>query len=375
MNGKDLYQVLGVARGASADELKKAYRKLARRYHPDVNPGNAEAAERFKEISTSYDVLSDPKKRKLYDEFGMEGLQAGFDAERARAYGERTRGFGPEAATGFGGQAGFGRYSSFEDIFGDIFGAETRVGPQPGTDIEAAMEIDLLAAVRGVSTQISIDRPDTCTVCSGTGNDPASESQCTECQGRGQVQAARGPLAISRACPRCRGVGRVASRQCATCNGQGAVAHRERLNVHIPAGVDTGSRVRVAGKGTPGRGGGPPGDLYIVIRVLSHPLLERRGNDLYLDVPVSVREATLGATVQVPTPDGDVRVKIPPGSQSGRLLRIREHGVPVLRGQGRGDLYVRVMVQVPEQDGARIREAVEAIDAAYGKDLRSGLRL
>lgn len=373
MDGKDLYGVLGVDRNATAAEIKKAYRKLARRHHPDVNPGNKEAEERFKEISQAYDILSDPEKRKLYDQFGMEGLQAGFDANQARAHRAWTGAErGPEEAAARGG---FGRYSNFEDIFGDIFGGNARPGPQPGQDTEAGLEIELLDAVRGVSTQLSIDRPETCTTCNGSGSDPQSETVCPECKGRGQAQTGRGPVSMLRTCPRCQGAGRVGTRPCAICNGQGQTVHRERLTVHIPPGVDNGSRVRVAGKGAPGHGGGPAGDLYIVVRVRPHPLLERRGDDLYLDVPVTVGEAVLGASITVPTPDGTVRVKVPPGSQSGKRLRIRGHGVPALKGGARGDLYIRLMIQVPVDGGEDVREAIQKVEAAYGKDPRSTLRL
>jgi len=314
MDGKDLYRVLGVERNASSAEIKKTYRKLARRHHPDVNPGNKESEERFKEISQAHDVLSDPEKRKLYDQFGMDGLQAGFDADQARAHrawAGAERGAGEASSRG-----GFGRYANFEDIFGDIFGGSARPGPHPGQDAETALEIDLLDAVRGVSTQISVDRPETCPTCGGSGNDPQSETVCPECQGRGQVQAGRGPISMARACPRCHGAGRIGTRACATCNGQGQQVHRERLSVRIPPGVDNGSRVRVAGKGGAGHGGGPAGDLYIVVRVRPHPLLERRGDDLYLDIPVTVGEAAMGASITVPTADGSVRVKVPSGSQS-----------------------------------------------------------
>jgi molecular chaperone DnaJ len=375
MAAKDLYAVLGVKRGASAQEIKKAYRKLARRYHPDVNPGNKQAEERFKELSQAHDILSDPDKRKIYDEFGMEGLQAGFDASRARAYSEwagRPR-TGPEAESF--GRGGFGRYTDFEDIFGGVFGGAARPGPQRGADTEAALEIGLLDAIRGAATQVTIDRPEVCAACDGSGNDASSETVCPECQGRGRVQMGHGPIAFGRACPRCGGTGRIGTRSCSACNGQGQTPHRERLNVHIPAGVDMGSRIRVAGKGAPGRSGGPHGDLYIVVRVRPHPLLERRGDDLYLDVPITVGEATLGATITVPTPDGAVRLKIPAGSQSGRQLRVRGHGVPALKGGARGDLYVRLMVHVPVDGGARVREAIQAMESAYGKDPRSGLQL
>jgi len=370
----DLYAALGVKRDASPDAIRKAYRKLARRYHPDVNPGNKEAEERFKQISHANDILSDPQKRKVYDEFGMEGLQAGFDPERARAYSEWTQRRQPGAET-FTSRGGFGRYENFEDIFGDLFGAGGRSGAQPGADMEASLEIGLLDAVRGVSTQVTIDRPELCKTCNGSGGDPRSETVCPECKGSGHVQMGKGPVAFQRACPRCGGRGRIASAACPTCNGRGETMQHERLNIHIPAGVDNGSRVRVAGKGTPGRDGGPPGDLYIVVRVRPHPLLERRDNDLYLDVPVTVGEAALGATITVPTPDGDVRAKIPPGSQSGKRLRLRGRGAPALKGKERGDLYLRVMVQVPANDNERVREAIRTIDSAYGQDLRSGLRL
>src|SRR5262249_55764543 len=234
-------------------------------------------------------------------------------------------------------QGGFGRYSNLDDIFGDIFGNAQGPGPQPGSDSEASMEINLLDAIRGLATQITIDRPEVCATCGGSGNDPATETTCPECKGSGHVKMGRGPIAFERTCPRCHGRGRTSTRSCPTCNGRGQVAHQERLNVRIPPGVDNGSRGRVAGKGPPGSGGAPPGDLYIVVRVRPHPLLERRGNDLYLDVPITVGEAMLGATITVPTADGEVRVKVPPGSQSGRTLRIRGHGVPALKGKERGD--------------------------------------
>ena len=370
---RDLYRVLGVSRAASAEEIKKAYRKLARRYHPDVNPGNKQAEEQFKEISQAHDVLSDPEKRKLYDEFGMAGVQAGFDATRARAQGEWAR---QDAAGGAGfGQAGFGRYANFEDIFGDLFGGAARPGPQAGQDAEASLEIALMDAIRGLSTQLTIDRPEPCATCGGSGNDPTRGTTCPECLGKGRVQMARGPVSFGRSCPRCSGVGRIGTGPCPTCNGRGQTVRQERLTVHIPAGVDTGSRVRVAGKGTPGAGGGPPGDLYIVIRVRPHALLERRGSDLYLDVPITVGEAVRGGTISVPTPDGQVRVKVPAGSQSGRLLRIRGHGVPDVKGGARGDLYARLMVQVPVDGDETVRQAIQTVESAYGKDLREGLRL
>lgn len=372
---KDIYAVLGVSRNASQEEIKKAYRKLARRYHPDVNPGNKEAEDRFKEISQANDILSDSEKRKLYDQFGMEGLQAGFDAGQARAQRARSA----RSGAGVGGEefftsGGFGRFSSFEDIFGDALQG-SRAGPQPGQDAEASLDIGLLDAIRGVSTQVNIDHPVECATCGGSGEAPQSGTTCPQCQGRGHVKVGRGPMSLMRSCPQCGGRGRVNASACATCGGGGHTLQRERLTVHIPAGVDNGSRVRVAGKGTPGHAGGPPGDLYIVVQVRPHPLLERRGSDLYLDVPVTVGEAALGASITVPTPDGQVRVKIPAASQSGTLLRIRGHGVPALKGGERGVLYIRVMVRVPVDGGEEVRAAIDRLESAYGQNPRADFRL
>jgi molecular chaperone DnaJ len=375
---KDLYAVLGVARSATGDEIKKAYRKLARKYHPDVNPGNKEAEERFKSISQANDILSDPEKRKLYDEFGAEGLQAGFDAARAREYASwQSRG----GTAGFGeafGREGGAQYTNFEDVFGDIFGgrAGRPRGPMRGADAEYEIEVGLVDALRGLRTTISLERADTCASCGGSGEQPGSHATtCPECNGRGQVRAGQGPIAFTRACPRCGGAGRIGLVPCSSCGGSGQARHRERLSVRIPAGVDNGSRVRVAGKGGAGSAGGPAGDLFLLIRVKPHPLLERRASDLYLDLPVTVGEATLGAQISVPTPTGEVRVKVPAGSQSGRLLRVRGHGVPMLSGHGRGDLYLRLMVQVPAAgEVEKVRQAVETIESAYSGNPRQALR-
>jgi molecular chaperone DnaJ len=371
MASKNLYEQLGVSKTATSDEIKKAYRRLARKHHPDVNPGNKTAEELFKDISQAYEVLSDPEKRKLYDEFGLDALQAGFDPQRARA---REQWSGPPPGADAGFQGGFGRYERFEDIFGDLFGEGGHRGPQPGADQEAEIDIDLLDAIRGTASDISINRSEPCATCDGSGYDPASVSQCPECHGTGKVQVARGPVNFSRNCPRCGGSGHIASRPCATCGGKGEASRQERLHVKIPAGVDTGSRVRVAGKGSPGRNGGPPGDLYLRIRVRPHPLLERRGDDLYLDVPITVGEAVTGASVTVPTPSGEVRVKIPPASQSGKLLRIRKRGVPKLKGGEAGDLYLRLMIHVPS-DGAAAQDAAAALDRLYPTTPRAALRL
>ena len=391
MNDTDLYAVLGVPRTATDDEIKKAYRKLARKHHPDVNPGNRTAEERFKDISHAYDILGDAEKRKLYDEFGTAGVQAGFDPNQARAYREQARtwqgGAGPDfggfagGAGGGGAGAGFAGYSNFEDIFGDIFsgrgggGRGFREPPMQGSDAEYEFEIGLMEALRGLSTTISIQRPEPCPTCHGNGLDPASVQTCPECKGEGRVKVGQGPVTFMRACPRCGGAGQISSRPCPTCQGSGERVVTEKLTVHIPAGVDNGSRVRVAGKGSPGHDGAPPGDLYIRVKVRPHPILERREHDLYMDLPVTVGEAMLGASIEVPTLDGPVRVRVPARSQAGRQLRVRGKGAPRLKGGERGDLYLKLVIRVPDTESASAAEAAKALDAAYGNSPRADLRL
>jgi len=370
---KDLYAALGVARTATTDEIKKAYRKLARKYHPDVNPGNRDAEERFKQISEANDVLSDPEKRKLYDEFGMTGVQAGFDPERARGFREwqQTAGARP-----FDEGGGFGGYTTFEDIFGDIFGGRGEgPGREPGADLESELEISLMDAIRGISTTVNLQRPEECSVCHGSGADTSSATQCPDCKGSGRIRVAGGPVGFMRMCPRCGGRGQINVRPCPACGGSGHVMKSERLTVKIPAGVETGSRIRVAGKGVGGTGGGASGDLYIRVRVRPHPLLERKGDDLYMDVPITVGEGALGASITVPTPDGAVRVKVPAGSQSGRQLRLKGHGVPHLKGGGRGELYLRLMVHVPDDHSEAIRTAAETLEKGYRHHPRESLKL
>jgi len=376
MDARDLYADLGVKRTATGDEIKRAYRKLARKYHPDVNPGNREAEERFKHISFAYDALSDPEKRKVYDEFGVEGLSAGFDAGRAREF-KRARARGGADIFGEGAAGGFGRYSSFEDIVGDLFGGRGSAGPSGaarGADVESTLEVDFLDAVRGTTATIALSKPVECTQCHGSGAQGAGTA-CPDCQGRGQVKVGAGPMSFGRRCPRCRGSGRIDLRACPGCQGSGVVDKVQRLNVKIPAGVEEGSRIRLAGKGGAGASGAPTGDLYIVTRIRPHPCLERKGQDLYLQLPITVGEAMSGATVEVPTPSGAVKVKVPPGSQSGAKLRLRGRGVPVMKGEGRGDFYVTLMVQIPPDGGERVREAVRVLEESYPSNPRSDLRL
>jgi molecular chaperone DnaJ len=304
----------------------------------------------------------------------MAGVQGGFDADRARAY--RDQGQGWQTWTTDRAGADFGGFGSFEDIFGDAFAGQTQSrGRRRGADLESELEIGLLDSIRGVSTSISLQRPENCGSCGGSGADQGSSAVCPACNGQGRTKMGKGPLSITRICPRCGGVGRTHVKPCQQCGGQGQTMKAERLNVHVPAGVETGSRVRVAGKGAPGTGGSPNGDLFIRIRVRPHPLLERKGNDLYMEVPITVPEAMRGGTITVPTPDGSVRVNVPAGSQTGRQLRVRGRGIAQLKGTGHGDLYLRLSVHVPDADAAKVHEAVDVLEKAYSRNPREALKL
>ena len=333
MKEKDLYAILVVSRTASIDEIRKAYRKLARKHHPDVNPGSTAAEERFKEVSQAHDIFSDPEKRTRYDEFGMAGMQAGFDADRTRQARSRQRTSGPRGGTRRA--ASYAGYTNFEDIFGDIFGERGYQGGQHrGADLESELEIEFLDAVRGRSTTISINRAAPCRVCSGSGVDMAAATTCPSCGGEGRQRIGKGPVAFTGACVRCGGLGRINPKACATCAGAGQQAATERLTVHIPAGVETGSPFGLPERATPvlvavDRATCSLPSVFVSIRIL-----DRRGDDLYMDLPVTVGEVVHGTTITVPTPDGDVRVSIPSGSQAGRQLRVKRYGVPHLRGEG-----------------------------------------
>lgn len=347
---RNLYEVLGVAKNASADEIKKAYRKLARQFHPDRNPGDASAEEKFKEVQEAYDVLSDPEKRKQYDTFGAVN----------------GRGFGPEgAAEGF-------RFEDFDlgdlgDIFGGFFGrgragARGRAAAQRGADLEVQVNLSFEDSLKGVETRIPVEVTTACRECGGTGAKPGTAPRiCPECNGRGVTSESQGLFALSQPCPRCRGNGTVVDEPCPHCHGSGRERRTKRYSVKIPAGVRDGTRIRLKGKGEPGYGGGPSGDLYVVTRVAGSPLYERRGDDLVLEVPVTYPEAVLGTSVEVPTPDGPVALKIPAGSQDGKLLRLRGRGAPKLKGGGRGDLLARVRLTVPKKLTKAEREAIEQL--------------
>jgi molecular chaperone DnaJ len=342
------YEVLGVPKTATDDEIKKAYRKLARENHPDANQGDAAAEERFKEIQGAYDTLADPEKRQQYDLFGGNGARAG------------------------GGSGGM----SYENVdlsdllgqFGGIFGrgAGRRGRPQPerGADLESRVRLSFEDALKGAQVRVPVEVDAACQTCHGSGAEPGTAPvTCPQCGGSGTVSDSHGLFALSQPCPRCRGNGVIVERPCRTCHGTGRERVTKRYAVKIPAGAKDGTRVRLKGKGEPGRNGGPAGDLFVVASVEPSTLYERRDADLVLEVPVTYPEAALGATVEIPTPEGPVNLKIPAGTESGRLLRVKGRGAPRLKGGGKGDLLARVKVTVPQKLTKAEKEALEGYDS------------
>jgi molecular chaperone DnaJ len=347
---KDFYDALGVSRTASQDEIKKAYRKLVRQYHPDKNPGDKEAEERFKEIQGAYDVLSDPEKRKQYDTFGSADGRAG--------------GF-PGGGAGGNFNFDFGDLSDLLGGFGDIFGGGGRARQQPsgrGADLRAEVSISFEDSLRGLETQIPVEAETACRECGGSGAQPGTAPiVCPDCKGRGVTVESQGLFGLSHTCPRCHGNGTVIEKPCPRCRGTGRERRTRRLKVKIPAGVKDGTQIRLKGKGEAGYGGGPPGDLIVVTRVADSPLYKRRGSDLEVEVPVSFADAALGASVDVPTPEGPVSLKVPAGSESGKLLRIRGRGAPKLKGNGKGDVLARLKISVPKKPTKKERELLEQL--------------
>ncbi len=361
---RDYYDVLGINREASDADIKKAFRKLARKYHPDVNPGDKTAEQKFKEINEAYEVLSDAKKKQQYDQFGHAAFEAGFGRGPS----------GPEPGfEGFSQGAEFFRGAGFEDIFGNIFGerAARRRGPEKGEDITYSVEIDLEDAIFGKTMQVDLQRDVTCSACNGSGAQPGTSPRtCPTCKGSGSISQGRGFLSVAQPCPTCHGEGTINPNPCRTCGGSGVIPKSERINVKIPPGVDNGSKVRIAGMGGPGVQGGPPGDVYIITRVRPHFYFERKGDNLYSEANVTVKEAALGDKIEIPTVDGMVALTIPPGTQSGQQLKLKGKGVPHLGGGGIGDHYVTIRVVTPTALSDRGKELLRELDRVHPTEPR-----
>ncbi|GAC1638563.1 MAG: molecular chaperone DnaJ [Candidatus Acidiferrum sp.] len=372
----DYYELLGVARKASAKDIRTAFRKLARKYHPDLNPGDKAAEEKFKQLQEAYDVLSDTKKRQMYDQYGFYS-----DNVPPTGYGAGPEGVGGDVNFNFdgfdfgGGTGGGTGGGSFRDLFSNFFGGRGGSAMQEeaesGADLEYRLEIDFWDAVRGAVKKIQITRLDSCQTCHGTGA-VGSPQVCPTCNGSGKIQQAAGKMRFNVPCNRCGGTGKLRT-ACKTCGGEGRVRHNETIDVRIPAGVANGGRVRVPGKGNAGTMGAPAGDLYLAVVVKPHEFFERRGNDLYTKVPVTVSEATLGAKIEVPTIDGRSLVRIPPGTNSGKTLRLKEKGVPSARSGERGDQYVEIQVVVPPPTDERVRNLMKELESVAPEDPRKDL--
>ncbi len=369
---RDPYKTLGVEKKASEDEIKKAYRKLARQYHPDRNPGDASSEERFKEVQEAYSILSDPEKRKRYDSGG--GIFGGFDPSAFRRGG------------GAGAPAGPGGFGGISDILSDLFGsggaggagapggAGVRSGPERGRDLETEVHISFEQAMEGAQVPVSVTVTATCPTCRGTGAKPGTvPTVCSRCQGRGIESQGQGLFSISQPCSKCGGTGTEINDPCPTCHGSGQTRQVKRYRANVPAGVKDGSRVRLAGKGEDGRRGGPSGDLYVVTRVTDSPIFRRKGENLEVDVPITIPEAIRGATVEVPTLNGSKRIRVPAGTQHGSVQRLRGEGPPKLGNKGRGDIHYRLTVDVPRSLNKKQKQAIDSLADATDDDPRAGL--
>ena len=389
---KDYYGTLGVARSAKQEEIRKSYRHLARKFHPDVNPGNKNAEEKFKQISEAYEVLGDEKKRKIYDQYGFYsdnlppgGYGAGAPGPQSSSPPPGVDFSGFDFSNYDDGAAETGRHGGgfgggFRDIFSQIFSRGEREAaseePEKGSDIEYRMHLGFWDAIRGAQVRITVGREEACSECHGTGTMPGPAVTCANCGGTGKTTRQVGAMRFEMTCPQCAGSGKQ-RRPCPRCRGTGAIQTPETINVRIPPGVDTGSRVRVPGKGNAGIHGGPPGDLYIVTEVETHSVFERKGDNIYIKLPVTITEAALGAKVEVPTIDGLSTIKIPPGTQSGQKLRLRGKGAPSLRessGELRGDEFVEVQVMVPHVADERTKEILRELSRLNPEDPRKDLR-
>ena len=362
---RDYYEVLGVSKGATDDEIKKSYRKLAKQYHPDLNPGDKAAEARFKEVNEAYEILSDKEKRARYDQFGHAGVDPNFNP-----------------GGGFGG--GFGGFTDMGDIdLGDLFGSffgggfggggsSRRNGPQKGETIRTGVAISFEEAAFGCEKEVTVSRTEQCDVCHGTGCAPGTTAEvCPDCHGSGTVRIQRGgggfSFATTTTCPKCRGAGKIIHQPCKTCNGAGSVRRQKKLAVTIPAGIDNGQAVSLRGQGGAGKNGGPAGDLLIAVTVRPHPTFRRAGTSVYMDQPVSFVQAALGAELEIPTIDGTVKYTMPEGTQSGTTFRLRGKGIPGLNGRGRGDQYVTVKVQVPTGLSRAQKDALKAFGTTMGE--------
>ena len=352
MTKKDYYEILGLSRDASDDEIKKSYRKLAMKYHPDRNPGSKEAEEKFKEASEAYEVLRDPEKRDLYNRYGHEGL----------------------SGVGFTGFAGFDDiFTSFSDIFEDVFGfsgggRRSRTAARPGADLRYDLNISFMDAIFGTEPDISLDKYENCRECHGTGAAPGTTPEtCPRCHGTGQVTQRSGFFTISTTCPQCHGEGRIIRTPCKTCHGLGKVRATKKVHLKIPGGVETGSRLRLRGEGEEGKLGGPNGDLYVFLHVENHEIFQREGNDIYCQVPISITQATLGGSIDIPTLEGHENLKIPRGTQSGKVFRLKGKGVPHLRGYGRGDQVIQTVVKIPTHLNKKQEELLKEFARVSGE--------
>lgn len=385
MAKKDYYQTLGVKKDAKADEIKKAYRKLARKHHPDVNPNDKAAEEKFKEIQEAYDVLSDDKKRKVFDRFGYyaDNLDPDAPAYSTGAAGGASNfdfsGFNFEPG-GSGGSSS----SSFRDIFSDLFGGANKTAQEPelprampkkGADIEMPLALSFEESVTGLTTNITVNRSEQCSRCQGAGDTGGVVVTCPTCKGTGQVQRQGGRLQFAQTCPDCAGTGR-RREPCSQCNGKGITPKTEQVKVRIPAGVDTGSRVRIPKKGQGGRLGAEPGDLFIITNVGKHKFFSRKGDNIYVTVPITVPEAALGAKIEVPTVEGKAQLKIPAGTESGQKFRLRERGFPSLRNPNlRGDQFVEVQISLPRVISEETKEILREFEKANAENPRRAMGL
>ena len=362
---RDYYEVLGVSRSASEDEIKKAYRKLAKQYHPDLNPGNAEAEQKFKEVNEAYEVLSDANKKARYDQFGFAGVD-------------------PNYGAGAGGGGGFGGFTDFDfgdlgDIFGSFFGGgfgggtrASRNGPQRGESIRVGVTVSFEEAAFGCEKEVTVDRIDQCPTCKGSGCESGTTPEvCTQCGGTGQVQQRRqtpmGVFATTTTCPKCGGRGKIIHSPCKDCGGTGQQRKRRTIQVNIPAGIDNGQTISLRGQGNAGKNGGPAGDLLITVTVRPHQLFRREGNDVLCEAPITFTQAVLGGEMEIPTIDGKVKYDIPEGTQTGTTFRLRGKGIPNLNGRGRGDQYVTVYIETPRNLNREQKEALKKFSQSLGE--------